>query len=443
MNKMETKAVLHIGNPLKEEPHKSMERAETMHKENPKVRLICVVWEEEDRKQLEAVVDKTYCEILFWEGDNGLQKYLIDNLQSLLGAMVVGPRWYKCPDGHIQKGTYKELSLECETCKKPLELVEPYRAKVEEFATVFGKVLALANFDTRSGSFLHELVNPTRNILLNMPYAIGCKHEAPAAVKGSGKGKGAIICGAGNHLEDAIPDIRRLQDSHVILAVGRAYKLLKAEGVRVDYAVSVEMFDWDAAIFDGLTDVGDTVLAFASVCSPPAVQKWPGRRVCMWDLETAKLLDRDDGIFGGNSVAHHMMNFAFQTLDVESVIMCGIDLAYTKTKTHAAGTSPDTWPESVRKEDATYQEELWVPCTAKGQTFDPECHRSIGMTGGGGIALGPIEVRSSYSYRDFATLFGILIARHGRKVYNACPNGQKIEGAEFVDLTTLGLTQSA
>lgn len=433
---MDTQVLIHIGNPMTEEPHKNLDRAEKMHKEAPKVKLLCVVWEDADLKQLEEKLDKEYSSVIKWDDDLKLQAYLLDHLTELLGAMVVGPRWYKCPDGHIQEGTYKELQTTCNTCKKPLELVEPTKERVEQFAAVFSKVLALANFDTRSGIYLRELVNPVQNIMRNMRFAFGCGHETPIRVTGTGVGKTAIICGAGPSLEDALPHLRRLQHSCIIIAVGRAFKLLKQNEIRVDYTVSVEMFNWDAAIFEGLTDVGDTVLAFASVCAPATVEKWPGKRMCLWDVESAKLVGHDEFIFGGNSVSHHMLNFAAQILKCKEVVMVGIDLAYTKPRTHAIGTNPENWPKEVKEQDESYHEELWVPCTAKGTEFHPECHMAPVAIGGGNVAPGPIQVRSSPSYRDFATYFGILIAKHGIPVYNACPNGQKIEGAQFVDLNT-------
>jgi len=438
---MDTKVLIHIGNPMLEEPHKSLERAQKMHVEAPNVRLVCLVWEESDYKQLDAALDKSYSSVIMWDDDMKLQAYLLDHLIEFIGAMVVGPRWYKCPDNHVQAGTYKELQKECEVCKKPIELVEPLKQRLERFAELFGRVLHLSNFDTRSGQWLLSNVNPMRNIFLNMRYALGCPHETIVEPNGAAIGKTVIICGAGPSLEDAIPHLRRLQDTCIIMAVGRAYKLLHASGVRVDYVASVEMFEWDAAIFDDVEDVGDTVLVFASVCAHETVKKWPGKKVCMWDAETAKVLDIKEWIFGGNSVAHHMLNYSAQILKADEIVMAGIDLAYTKPRTHAMSTTPTSWPKEVREKDEAYHEEEWVPCTAKGQDFHPECHMAPCAIQGG-FAPGPIHVRSSPAYKDFAILFEILIAKHGKKVWNACPNGQKIGGAEFLDISTYRLTQA-
>jgi len=438
---METKTLIHIGNPMAEEPHRNLERAEKMHKEAPSVKLMCIVWEQSDYDALDKALDKSYSTVYLWEDDKKLLVYLLDNLTQLLGALVVGPRWYKCGDGHVNAGTYKNVLEKCETCEKPLELVEPFKEQVQKFAEVFQKALSLTNFDTGSSRYLLELVSPTKNIVNNMPYAL--KHKDcsrivdTSEVKGSCKGKSAIVVGAGPSLEDALPHLKRLQERCLILCVGRAFKLLREHGIRVDYCHSVEMFDWDSAIFEDIPPVGDTILAFAAVCATTTVERWPGRKMCVWDAETAKLVGRNEFILGGNSITHHMLNFAAQILDAEEIVLVGCDLAYTKPRTHAEGTNHN-WPKDVKDNDASYHEELWVPCTAKGQDFHPECHVAPAALQGG-VAVGPIHVRSSPAYRDFATLFTVLITKHGKKVLNACPNGQKIEGTEFVDLATYRL----
>jgi hypothetical protein len=216
--------------------------------------------------------------------------------------------------------------------------------------------------------------------------------------------------------------------------------MLKAAGVTVHYAYSVEMFEWDAAIFSGLTkaDIGDAKLLFASVCATKTVEAWPGEKMCVWDAETGgSILKRDDWIVGGNSVAHHMLNFAAQILDAEEIVLVGVDLAYTKKKTHAEGTTPAEWPDGPKTKDMTFHDEdFWVECTGE-DPLDPELHRIEGdflALAGGAMNNSPIYVRSSASYENFATLFEILIAKHKKTVKNACPNGQKIRGTTYVNL---------
>lgn len=156
----------------------------------------------------------------------------------------------------------------------------------------------------------------------------------------------------------------------------------------------------------------------------------------MLDMQTAEKLGRKDHCLGGNSVSHHQMNFAIEILGCEPAILIGQDLAYTKPALNSHfGDQPDGWPEEIKASDKALQDELYVPCTGKGD-FYPECHIQQCAMVGGVAPIGPTLVKSSPPYRDFASLFSILIAKHGKKVYNACPNGQKIEGAEYLNLAT-------
>lgn len=434
--------LIHIGRPDVEKPHLSMERVDKYHVDFPDVKVVIVLWDEKDVPDIEAKRNKEKSEILFWKDDNQILAFLMDKISSIVGAQVVCPRWYACPDGHITKSTGANLIEKCPECPQAVKFLMPERERFERFATIFRKIITLTNFDTTSGIYLHTAVNPMQNLLKNMVAALGCSHEKAIQcwdLKGASKGKPAIICGAGPSLEAAIPHIKRIQDKVTILCVGRSFRALRAAGIRVDYTVSVEMFDWDSAIFDGLTreECGDTVMAYASVGAPKTVEAWKGKKVCLWDIETAKILERSDFILGGNSVAHHMLNFTAQILDAEPIIMAGIDLAYTKPKTHADGTVPAGWPEEMKVKDAEYHhEELWVPCTGKGDDFHPQCHRMVTLLGRGNFIPGAMEVRSSGAYQNFATLMSILITKHAKKVYNACPNGQRIDGTEYLNLAT-------
>ena len=443
MNIERPKVMFHIGRPDTEEPHRSMERCKKFHVDNPDIKLVIVVWDEEDAKAMEAVIDKEKAEVLLWKDDETLLAYLFDRIVVLMGAQILGPRWYVCTEKHITKCTDKFLLEKCEECGNAMAFMNPNEEKIKEFAAVFGKLAKLTNFDTTSGNWLQQNVNPMQNLMFNMPVALGCEHEKPlecSSLKDSVKGKTAIIVGAGPSLEEAIPHLKRLQETHTIVCVGRVFKMLKAAGITPHYTISVEMFDWDAAIFQGLTreDCGSTVLGYASVCAPATIKAWPGLKTCLWDIETAKLLKRSDYILGGNSVAHHMLNFAAQILGADTIIMVGIDLAYTKPQTHAAGSHHEAWPDAVKAKENEYQQELWVPCTGKGDDFAIDCHRTPVLFGGGAfVPSRVIEVRSSYAYENFATLFSVLIKKHGKRVLNACANGQKIAGTEYVDLAKL------
>lgn len=424
--------VIHIGRPDACAPHRNMDKVLAFKAEHPTNSFIAVLWNEKDYEEVKAKMPEGL-ETYLWTDDAKLMSWLLDRLNDFVGAQIVSPRWYKCAAGHETPATYDKLIEKCGECAEPCTFEHPYKENVTAFAEVFKKVIDLANFDTRSGEHLMGAVNPFRNICLNMPYALGCEHAPAMNVKGAGKGKPALICAAGPSLEDAIPHLKRLEKDCLILAVGRSYKLLRRHDIRVDYTFSVEMFPWDGAIFEGLKkeDVGDTILVFAAVCAHETVKNWPGKRVCMWDAETAKMLDlKHDWIFGGNSVAHHILNYAVQILDCEPAILVGVDLAYTKPRTHAEGTFHN-WPEAVTKYEKEYQQELWVPSNGHGE-LHPECHRAQVFLPGGKVC--GVEVRSSPAYKNFCSLMEILVAKHGKEVRNASPSGQMISGALYLDL---------
>ena len=440
------KTAIFVGRPDEELPLSGFSNVAKYFEKNPNKRLIVVARSAKSAEEIMLGVSALNIQeckfsILLWDDDTKLLDTLSKMLPELAFSKIFGMMWYECEEKHPTALKAGESVEECATCKsKKLTLIQKNEEEVKEFCAIFAQVVSLINFDTRSGATLHSIVDPTSNVLRNLPYA----YKLPPGVKPpmdtsdilhSGKSKPAYLCAAGPSLEDAIPHLKRLQDTGIIMCVGRLYKHLRASGIRVDYTVSCEMFDWDSAIFDDVGDVGDTILLFPPVCAPATIQKWPGRRCCMWDMRTAELLLRQDYTLGVNSVAHHQLNYAAEILRCEPIILIGQDLAYTKPALNShAGPQPEGWPAEVKEMDKGLQKELYVESTGL-EPYYPECHMQY-VVAGQAVPVGPVMVRSSYAYKDFTTLFSLLIHRHGVKVLNACPNGQKIKGAEYVNLAT-------
>lgn len=445
--------VFHVGRPDLEEPHRSMERCERFHQNNPASKLVVFLWTKQDVDEFTAKKHMN-TEVVLWESDSQLQAWLMDRIRTIVGTRIVWPQWFLCANSHITAFNYENkdgliqvrktdgsmtMGLKCEKCELEAVHVHPHEEKVTQFCELFTQVIRLTNFDTVSGEFLHKYVNPTGNVLKNLLLGhMGCAHAPEPDLKGYGKGKPILLLGAGPSLDKAMPHLKRLQDKCLIACVGRVFKKLLDYGIVPDFTTTVEMFDWDKAIFDGITaeDASNTTLLFGSVAAPATVAAWPGRRACMWDMACADLLKRNDWIYGGNSVTHTQLNYAAQILDCEPLILVGTDLAYTEPRSHCDGAAPATWPEDIKEYDKNYHTaQEWGTCTGKGNDFHPECHATPAPHG----ALIPsriIWVRTSMPYKNFCTLFEILIARHKKKVYNACPNGLKIDGTEYLDLET-------
>ena len=445
------KVLIHIGRPDICKPHMDMSVIQKFIGENHDTAVVVIVGTDEEQKLIEG---KVKAELKFppfhpggliisWNSDSEMMDMLCAELHSPIQWRVVGNGWYECKAcGNIASATMVEPVKECTKCKQPWEFVRLNESRVNDFRDLLKKAQSLIHFDTRSGVALEQSVNPTGNVLKNMPYAIGTK-EHPAlrmeAFYNTGKGKPALCISAGPSLDDEIENIKRLQDSCVTICVARLYKRLRSAGIRVDYTFSCEMFDWDSAIFDEVGDVGETVFLYPPVVAPMTVQKWPGKRLCTLDINTAVLLGEKMCMSGGNSVSHHLLNFAAEILCCEPIVLVGQDLAYTKPdgRTHSIDSAPNGWPDDVKAQDAAGHAEItWAPCTGKGDRFHPECHKVNAAVGGGFKApVGPIEVRTSKPYVNFGTLFDILISRHKKKVLNACGEGLKIAGAEYVNLS--------
>lgn len=448
-----TKVLIHIGRPDLSKPHSDMSVLRKFAEAFPDTAIVIIVDNDEDQQVMERKIkDEMKFPrfhpgglIISWKDDAEMMDLLCAELHMPIQWRVVGNGWYECKGcGHQQSPTLIEPITNCSKCKQPWEFIRHNEERVSQFREILKKSQALIHFDTRSGVVLEQSVNPTSNVMKNMPYALGTKKDPALRMSdfiGKGKGKAALCISAGPSLDDEIQNLVRLSKDCITIAVGRIYKKLRDAGVRVDYAFSCEMFDWDAAIFDDLGSVGDTIMCYPPVCAPATVQRWPGKLLCTWDLNTAFLLGEKFGMMGGNSVSHHLLNFAVEILGCEPAILVGQDLAYTKGdgRTHAKDSDAKNWPDEVKAQDTAAHSELtWAPCTGKGDRFNKDCHRQAMVVGGGAakpLPVGSMEVLTSKPYINFGTLFEILIARHKKKVLNACGEGLLIAGTEYVDLS--------
>jgi hypothetical protein len=440
------RVLIHVGRPDAELPHKSLVRIEKMFEKYPSAYFVCVVWEEADAEYLKVEIAKLKrpenqagFEVIHWKTDATLMDYLCGNLHRFMGAKIVSPGWYVCAgkDAHVSPRSMDKMLEKCPECGEGVAYKTEFTEKFQEFAMVFSRVTNLINFDTRSGEALNTMVNPTTNVLFNMPYAMpveNAKAVDMTAFKDIGKGRPAYLVSAGPTLEDALPHLKRLQDTGLILCVGRSYKLLREYGIRVDFTFSCEMFDWDAVIFDGVEKEDHTVMCYPPVVAPATVRKWPGKRCCMWDMNTSELIGRKDYIVGGNSVSHHMFNFCAQILGSEPIVFVGLDYSYPKPRTHAKGTFHKFSPEAVVQDEGYHTQERWAPSNGKGELHEG-CHQ-IECDPRKAAPIGPVQVRTSQPYLDFAVLHEILISRHGKKCLNASGPGLKVAGAPYVDLAT-------
>lgn len=444
-------ALFWVGSPLDCKPNHDLSGIQKFAKDFPDWAIIIVLETDEERKKLSPLLDKLRFPdghpgglAITWNDDMELMDMLCGDLHFVQTWKVVGGAWYECEEKHVSASTLAAPLDKCPTCEKPVTFVRTHEERVKRFSEVLGNAVRLMNFDTSSGIALHQEVSPTSNVMKNLPVACGLP-EAPALdledFNGKGRGKTAFCVSAGPSFKRDIQHLKRLHTGALVLCVGRMFKMLRAADIRVDFTFSCEMFDWDSAIFEGVTKemAAETIMCYPPVCAPATVKKWPGKKLCLFDANTGELLDRKLVMMGGNSVSHHVYNFAAEILQCDQVIMMGQDLGYTEPDNHThADESKHNWPEVVQKRDAVLQDEDWGPCTSdKSGPFYPERHKMAAMVGPGITPIGPVLVRTSPSYKCFADLFAILIRRHKKQTWNSCGNGLKIVGAPYLDLSTL------
>lgn len=449
MSFMYPRVLFHVGNPLLAEPHRDISQLQKFARSKPDYAIVIVVEDEAEEATLKKELEKFKLPefhpggfITLWKNDEDMLDTLCGDLHAMQTWAVVGIGWYECEKGHKCQADEKEEFVEkCKTEGCGLEVVykKTNEAQAERFKKIVHRSVNLMNFDTRSGNVLNATTNPTGNVLKNM---LALPSPLPRDLEdfiGKGKGKVALCLASGPSLKRQVEHVKRLQDEAIVIATGRNVAMLQAAGVRMDYVFSCEMYGWDSVIFDKIQDFGESILVFPPVCAPETVERWKGKKLCAWDSNTAELIGKKTWLMGGNSIAHHMYNFAAQILGCERIILCGQDLGYTEPtkETHAEGTFHE-FPEAVKKEDRAFQVEDWAPCTSDTEgPFWPELHKTEAWVGGGIAPVGPVLVRTSPSYKNFGSLFEIIIRRHGKKTYNACPNGLKIAGAPYLNLASL------
>lgn len=449
MSFMYPRVLFHVGNPLLAEPHRDLSQLQKFARRKQEWAIVIVVETEAEEAMLkEKMADFQLPRfhpggfIALWKNDEDMLDTICGDLHALQTWAVVGIGWYECHNGHRCQAEADEFVEKCKTpgCDLPVEYLKQNEDQAERFKAIVHRAVDLMNFDTRSGQVLNSTTSPTGNVVRNM---LALPSPLPRRLEdyvGKGKGKVAFCLASGPSLKHQLEHVKRLQDEAIVITAGRNFALLQEKGVRADFVFSCEMYGWDSVIFDKVQDCGESVLVFPPVCAPETVEKWKGKKLCAWDVNTAELLGTKTYLMGGNSIAHHMYNFAAQILGCERIVLCGQDLAYTEptNETHAEGTFHE-FPDVVKKEDQNFQTEDWGPCTDErvGPFYDHLHRHNVAAMSGALTPVGPVLVRTSPSYKNFGSLFNIIIRRHGKRTFNACPNGLKIAGAPYLDLSSV------
>lgn len=183
--------------------------------------------------------------------------------------------------------------------------------------------------------FGHRWVrNLIRNIRL-LPEARGVNELA-----GAFRGIPALLLAAGPSLNEILPEIRRLRERFLIVAVDTSYRAAIAAGVTPDFLVIVDPQYWNARHLDGHS-LESTILVSESSTYPGVFHRGLGPLFFCGSLfPLGQYLERATGEKGklgaGGSVSTTTWDFA-RTLGCSPLLCAGLDLGFPRLGTHFHG----------------------------------------------------------------------------------------------------------
>lgn len=251
-----------------------------------------------------------------------------------------------------------------------------------------------------------------KNSFINLKEAIG----APGAMHfhEAWKDKPAIIVSAGPSLEKHLDLLREHQDKILLIAVGAAWKSLRAADIEPHMVVSVDPFIHNYPHFEGLEAKREWLISdFA--CNTDVVRTFNGRKAFAHStVEKEALFRKIYGEWGvlpsGGSVANSAFSFAL-TLGASPIILVGQDLAYTGGISHATGhTDKHLLKDAIESDPDAFKE---VP----------------------GYGDGPVVLTNTQMLTYKLWFENVIKSLSENKVINATEGGARIHGAEEKPLT--------
>ncbi len=265
--------------------------------------------------------------------------------------------------------------------------------------------------DWRSGQ-IGTLVGAAEEVEHNALRNVAALAESEGVADFAGRFAGlpAVVVAAGPSLAELIPDLRRAAERCVIIAVGKALRLLLAEGIAPDFVVAVDMTEPSAAVFEGLEIPAKTILLYDPDCWYTIPRDWPTRKLSYesgsdlgaWLAKATAPLGHLDK---GPSVAHSAFEFACQT-GADPIALVGLDLAVPGRGSHAPGVTM-TWGGEV---DPSGDEFIDLPCVAGG------------------------TVRSYPAFARFVASIEVQVDAADARVVNTSPKGALIRGCAWMSL---------
>ena len=184
------------------------------------------------------------------------------------------------------------------------------------------------------------------NVLANLPAVL--QGSPVLSLLSQAAGVPALLIGPGPSLEEAIPWIRKVKDSALLIAVDTAHRILKMQGIQADLVVSLDFTELNYKHFEGFDSDEAFLIAFPGI-DPRIPQKYLGRTF-FYDhagtvdyspgatqlLQTLESLGPLGRLISYGSTAHSAYHLA-RLMGCSPIIFTGNDLSFPSDKRYAEG----------------------------------------------------------------------------------------------------------
>jgi hypothetical protein len=161
-------------------------------------------------------------------------------------------------------------------------------------------------------------------------------------LKGKFRGFPAVCVAAGPSLDDAIPELKKIQKQFLIIACDSSVNALLKADIRPHIVVTVDIFESNIEkLKPHFEELNEAVLIYSIESNPDNVRLFLGQKRVAVSAYNKLLLSWIDPAFNlqsqfpAMSSVSHMAIFSAMALGANPIIMVGMDLSYSKGKSHS------------------------------------------------------------------------------------------------------------
>lgn len=150
-------------------------------------------------------------------------------------------------------------------------------------------------------------------------------------------GSPSIVFAAGPSLDAHIQELKDLQNKFIVIAVDTSLKVLLEEGITPDFVLLMDSQYLNYLHIAGVNAYSSVLITESSVYPSVFSSKFKGKCLVSTFFPLGKYIEgnTNESLSAGGSVATTAWDFA-RFIGSNPIIMAGLDLAFTKNKTHSS-----------------------------------------------------------------------------------------------------------